>query len=431
MTLTAYLGLLSLGSTTESQTGAEGEQAGQDVCHLRAMSRAVRRAEIDVVSTVAHHSTPWMAKEAKENAAGVTLAIGTMVANYTLCFPVVVARHRLQSFPHRDWRRDNPWSCAQSLWRLYKTSGFRALYPGFGLGLCGQALSAGYESLVNDMMRKIRPVRLSLRLMTLALGRLLTLAVHIPLYPLYRNALILRVQTYSVNKCITNYKTFLQFYFRDLARFIPWRKSHLHYSLPLSSTFVPSCLLNIVTERMLMHLYKYIYRHFTSDLHTESKKDKNSEVQGTSDTDEPNLGRSRRSMEEEHGMLHTFYPELACGVVSSIIVRALSYPVDTVLFRLLLQDSGVHSINTTYRGFFDCIRRTWLDEGGWRAFYPGWGAGVLELFVGYAILELSWWTYRAVDWNMRSSAGSDILTVGKARRLNERFNSSGVDQSSL
>lgn len=87
--------------------------------------------------------------ETHERIAGGALTIGTVVTNYALCFPVVVARHRLQSFPSRDsWQRDTPLYCARYMLETRRVHGLSSLYTGFGLGLLGQAITATYESFV-------------------------------------------------------------------------------------------------------------------------------------------------------------------------------------------------------------------------------------------------------------------------------------------
>lgn len=96
-------------------------------------------------------------------------------------------------------------------------------------------------------------------------------------------------------------------------------------------------------------------------------------------------------------MLHSYYPEILCGMSSSMITRALSYPMDTVIFKLMIQETGLLPIDQQhYKGFFDCCA-TIYHQAGWQGFFSGWGAGVLELTATWLILEASWWTYRLLD----------------------------------
>jgi hypothetical protein len=325
-----------------------------------------------------------------------------MVANYSLCFPIVAARHRLQAVPMLySFRKDTPIYGARKILESYRRgNGIRALYPGFGLGLLGQSLSAVYESMIGQLMNMVLPeakkVGRPLYYLAMLIGKGLTFASNIPLFPLYKNALILRIQSDTANTRIVihNYRDFLRIYRQDLSQF--WKLASFKWNI--TPAFLPSCITNFITEKILIYLYHHLYKAFTNSSLESSKKRK-----------------------EKESMLNTFYPELACGVISSITARILSYPIDTVIFKLMVQDSGVLRVNTTYTGFFDCIIRTWRDEGGWRAFFSGWGIGILEIGMGYAMLEVSWLTYRFMQWRLQSGCPSDSNAIRKARRLRDRL----------
>ncbi|KAI8353982.1 mitochondrial carrier domain-containing protein [Blakeslea trispora] len=390
MTLTAYLGFLSLGSTIQTRHSVECQQEqAEELKALEAIAQAISSAEIDTVSTVSvHHAPSERRVEIRENIMGVTLAIGTMVANYSLCFPIVAARHRLQALPtHQSYARDTPLYGARTILATYRQGGLRRLYPGFGLGLMGQAISASYESCVHQIISHLLPSSTTL---VKAITKCLSLAIQIPLYPLYRNALIMRVQSNPTLIC--SVQDFVRLYRRDLALF--WTPSSL-------SVFIPSCLLNALTEKLLIAIYRRIFHMVTETDDSEKMLKKNKRKEGT--------------------VLQTFYPEIACGVISSIVTRALSYPMDTIIFKLMVQGSGVLASETNYNGFLDCVQQTWYHEGGWKAFYPGWGIGVLEVGMGYLILEASWWAYRFVQWKLQALGSSDTRTVRKAKKLRDRF----------
>ncbi|KAI7902812.1 mitochondrial carrier domain-containing protein [Cokeromyces recurvatus] len=416
MTLNAYLGFLSLGSAIQTRFHTEcQEEERHELERLQRMAQQVTLAEIDTVSTVSIHNAPSERKvEVKENISGVALAISTMIANYSLCFPIVAARHRLQALPTlHSYKRDTPIYGLQSIIYTYKLGGIRRLYPGFGLGLIGQSISATYESGVNQIMSHAitsankRNKKILSNLLSL-LTKGLTLFINIPLYPLYRNALILRVQSDSdlTRVVIHNSRDFIDLYKQELNCFWPTNPNYQH----IISAFLPSCILNAVTEKLLIFIYRFIYQKFSN----ESLSSNDGESSTTTQT---NASKKKKELT----VLHTFYPEIACGVISSMFTRALSYPIDTVIFRLMLQDSGVLKTNTTYTGFFDCIKKMWYEEGGWKGFYPGWGVGVLEVTVGCFILETSWWAYHAIEWKLRAPGSSDTRAVRKARKLKERL----------
>jgi hypothetical protein len=352
----------------------------------------------------------------RENISGVILAIGTMVANYSLCFPIVAARHRLQALPTlHSYKRDTPRYGISTVIYAYRNGGVRRLYPGFGLGLIGQTLSATYESVLNQVMASVMVAarKINVPLFTLAtlIAKGLALAINIPLYPLYRNALILRVQSDSefTRVVIHNPQDFIRAYKQDLKDFWP---PYQNRRLALSA-FLPSCILNMITEKLLIFIYRRMFQKFSSN--TNNHSGDSSSFSNTSSSS------SSSKKKRDSTVLHTFYPEIACGVISSIITRALSYPVDTIIFKLMLQGSGVLRVDTNYNGFFDCVKRTWRDEGGWKAFYPGWGIGILEIGMGYLILEASWWAYRGVQWKLTVPGSSDTRAVRKARKLRDRL----------
>jgi hypothetical protein len=59
MTLSAYLGLLSLGSTIQTRSSAESQDEEEhELNSLRRLAQCISRAEIDTVSTVSIHNAP-------------------------------------------------------------------------------------------------------------------------------------------------------------------------------------------------------------------------------------------------------------------------------------------------------------------------------------------------------------------------------------
>lgn len=378
--------------------------------------------------------------EVRENITGVVLAIGTMVANYSLCFPIVAARHRLQAIPTlHSYERDTPLYGIHTILYTYRQGGIRRLYPGFGLGLIGQTLSATYESGLNQVMSPMiasaNKTSTLLGSLTALLAKGLALLINIPLYPLYRNALILRVQQASSSSqlVIHDPHDFIRLYKQDVRAFWPGNVHHRQ----LMHGFIPSCVLNLITEKLLIYIYRHLFQSFSSNSTTttatgtiDSNSNENLTAAATANasslgagqnTSSASLASAHTKKKRESTVLHTFYPEIACGVISSIITRALSYPVETVIYKLMVQDTGVLAVNTNYKGFLDCVKRTWYEEGGWKAFYPGWGIGVLEIGMGYLILEASWWAYRATQWKLQVPGTSDTRAVRKARKLRERL----------
>ncbi|KAI8141227.1 mitochondrial carrier domain-containing protein [Fennellomyces sp. T-0311] len=436
MTLTAYLGLLSLGSSIQRRSSSDSFEREEQVLRLRRMDTALANAEIDVVNAVSQHSAPAEEKDARESAVAVSLTMGTMVANYILCFPIVVARHRLQAFPIPG-RSDTPVAFARSLHRMYRKQGPASLYSGIGLGLLSQAVTGAYDSYAGRSNRY--------GLVPFLTKTCLGTGLFVLLYPFYRSALIVRVQASGTHKLIRGVKDFALSYTSNLARFFTARREN---QLPMLSVFIPSCITQVLTERLLMFLYHRIYPlvSFRKTNAWSSRRSRSQQRQQQhhrrarrqtveiprvalessllADLDARVVATSsaKDRRREEGKPLRTFYPEMVSGIASSIIARTLIFPIDTVVYKLMLQDSGIQPIPTHYTGFFDCIRQTW-DDGGWKAFFPAWGGLVVEIAVSYLVLEGSWMVYRLADWKLSKYPSQEPQSVRKARHLRERMNS--------
>ncbi|KAI9255042.1 hypothetical protein BDA99DRAFT_151678 [Phascolomyces articulosus] len=385
--------------------------------------------------------------------------MGTMVANYILCFPIVVARHRLQAFPISG-RNDSPIAFIHSFRTMYQTQSISSMYSGIGLGLLSQAVTGAYDSYYGRSRRH--------GIIPFITKACLGTGLFILLYPFYRSALIVRVQSAGTFKLITSVKDFVFSYTHVFTRFFTPRRWNQPLP-PLFSVFIPSCITQVLTEKLLLFLYQRIYPFVSfrktnlwssspsstssrrSRSHQQHRRTRRQAVEDSrialesallAELDPNALGvnggnvmgstaygnstsgssgnRHRRG--DDAKLLRTFYPEMVSGIASSIITRAISFPIDTVVFKLMLQDTGMLPVQTHFTGFFDCIRQTWTSEGGWKAFFPGWGGLVVEIAVSYLVLEGSWMLYRLADWKLSMYPSQEPKSVRKARHLRERIN---------
>ncbi|KAI7861109.1 hypothetical protein BDC45DRAFT_493556 [Circinella umbellata] len=458
MTLTAYLSLLSLGSSIQLRSSSDSFEREEQVYRLQRMDSALSNAQVEVINAVSQHSAPAEEKEARESAVAVSLTMGTMVANYILCFPIVVARHRLQAFPIPG-RNDTPLAFIRSFRQMYQRQGISSMYSGIGLGLLSQAVTGAYDSYYGRSRGKG-----ILRYITKAC---LGTGLFVLLYPFYKSALIIRVQSAGTFKLIQSVKDFLFSYTHIFTRFFSLQRI-FDPQPPLLSVFIPSCITQILTEKLLLFLYQRIYPFVSfrkpnlwssSSTFTNSSSSRRSRLQQQprrarrhavedsrialesallADLDPTALGAinnngglpinnnspssSSSRRRDDVKLLRTFYPEMVSGIASSIITRAISFPIDTIVFKLMLQDTGIQHYPTHYTGFFDCIKQTWLLEGGWKAFFPGWGGLVVEIVASYLVLEGSWMVYRLADWKLSTFPSQEPRSVRKARHLRERMN---------
>lgn len=380
-----------------------------------------------------------------------------MVGNYVLCFPFVVARHRHQTLPGLFSRQRNaPLETIKYLTEMRQKEGWKSLYPGFGLGLLAQGFAVTYESVLNMVLARIfskaaETTSLMTRLSLAALTKSLELAVYIPLHPIYRNALIIRTQTNSpsTRKVITSYSGFWHACKNELCRFSPFGPPTYTNSLPLASVFVPSCLLSIVSERLLTIVYKYLHRFISKSKltdkrvssrrhHPQRRPPRTSSLRQslsrelltsspTSTSPQPTeLARDSSSRDahskslSDETTLYSFYPEVVCGITSSMVTRAIVYPAETIIFRLMLQGSGVLKNDTTYTGFWNCLTTIIREEGWWYGLYQGIGSWMAEVALGYVILESSWVALRLTQWRLKQKYNREEEIEWQARKMTIR-----------
>ncbi|KAH8549502.1 mitochondrial carrier domain-containing protein [Umbelopsis sp. PMI_123] len=438
MTVTAYLCRLTLGNNALAEPEQDHVEVDDETRHARELRQGVEKSEAEVLATVGFYNAPDAQQEAAENFAGFVLAVGSMIGNYVLCFPFVVARHRHQTVPQLFARQKfTPLGSIRYLSNQYRQEGWRALYPGFGLGLLAQGIAVTYESVLNTTLAKIlgkvsESTSLLTRLSLTAMTKTLELAVYIPLHPIYRNALIVRTQTQSpyTQKVITSYTGFWRACKSDLYRFSPFSQHILRSNaLPLSSVFIPSCLLSILSEKLLTIVYKNVHRFLYKSKQSEKRPSGRRQHQHhhhrprtsslrqslsieplsspsltapitASASEQPSQEKLSKSTTDET-TLYSFYPEVVCGITSSMITRALVYPAETVVFRLMLQGSGVLKNDTSYTGFWNCVTTLIQEEGWWSGLYQGIGSWMAEVLLGYFILESSWVALRLTQWHLK------------------------------
>ncbi|KAG2189428.1 hypothetical protein INT44_004570, partial [Umbelopsis vinacea] len=446
---TAYLCRLTLGNNVLADPEQDPAEVDDEIRHAMELRQAVEKSEADVLATVGFYNAPDVQQESAENFAGFSLAVGSMIGNYVLCFPFVVARHRHQTVPQLFARqRDTPFTSITYLANQRQQGGWKALYPGFGLGLLAQGFAVSYESVLNTVISRIFSKATSsttfLTQLSLAfVNKVLELAVYIPLHPIYRNALIVRTQAQTpfTQLVITSYSGFWRACKRDLHRFSPFSQPILaHNALPLSSVFIPSCILSVLSEKLLTIVYKHLHRFLFKSKHTEKRQSSRRQHQTprprTSSLRQPlarevsssspittmaapakdsSQDKSSKSTADET-TLYSFYPEVVCGITSSILTRALVYPAETIVFRLMLQGSGVLKNDTHYTGFWNCVAVVIQEEGVYSGLYQGIGAWLAEVLLGYFILESSWVALRLTQWHLKRKYDRKVEVEWQTRR---------------
>ncbi|RUS27218.1 hypothetical protein BC938DRAFT_483579, partial [Jimgerdemannia flammicorona] len=375
------------------------------------------------------NSAPRFFPDAAENNAGFGLAVTALATNYTLGYPFLVARHRHQAFPFlfRD-RDESPLTYLRYLGNIRANHGLRALYPGLGIGLLTQVTTTGYEAVLNNVDQRLSP-RLRKRgwpvkLVANIIFKGFELALCAPLYPLYRSALILQVQCttaltqisiHTLHDLLASYKDGL------LAIFF---RRNLHWT----STLLPACILHFLGEVIVTTAYNYLHHQLVPTKPSKNQPaasiDLPSPPSPTSSTSPITLTPSSatststststalsskpkqpqpQQQRDATAMLHNFYPDIVCGFASNLVSKLLVLPLETVVVKLALQDSGALRMedHAVYAGFWDCVRRTYANEGGVIAFYNGLlGGWIGEVIVAWIVLEATWGLYRGAKWGI-------------------------------
>ncbi|PIA15971.1 hypothetical protein COEREDRAFT_102608 [Coemansia reversa NRRL 1564] len=82
------------------------------------------------------------------------------------------------------------------------------------------------------------------------------------------------------------------------------------------------------------------------------------------------------------------FVKLAAGTLAGVLARALMYPADAVVLRVVADEAGLTAHG--YSGFSDCLRRLARSPSGLRVLYSGFGrAMAVELGLGWLTLEIA------------------------------------------
>ncbi|KAJ1933125.1 hypothetical protein FBU59_006139 [Linderina macrospora] len=81
------------------------------------------------------------------------------------------------------------------------------------------------------------------------------------------------------------------------------------------------------------------------------------------------------------------YPRTISLMLAEILSRALLFPVDTVIIRLMGDEAGLTRFG--YTGFFSCLRGEWTRVGPASLFAGFTGALVSELAIAWVGAELA------------------------------------------
>ncbi|KAJ2794974.1 hypothetical protein H4R20_006044 [Coemansia guatemalensis] len=88
------------------------------------------------------------------------------------------------------------------------------------------------------------------------------------------------------------------------------------------------------------------------------------------------------------------FVRLAAGTLAAVLARAIMYPADAVVLRVVADETGLTT--HAYAGFCDCLRRLARRPAGLRVLYSGFGrAMAVELGLGWLTLEIAHYLCKA------------------------------------
>ncbi|KAF9208485.1 hypothetical protein BGZ49_008670 [Haplosporangium sp. Z 27] len=196
----------------------------------------VTEAERDILGTTVYLPAPNTRDEAAENKSGFILVVTSLTLNNIGCYPFFGIRDRHQVFP-----------------RLFPETSPRSSFE-----YLRQALLNSIIGRLRQRSRKVLP-----KAMIYLSTRIVEFLLYIPLYPLLRNSLLLRMDSRAgpwptSSSYIYLLKSFAIDYVHDLIGLFHSR-GRSPSILPFYSTVLPSYVLNLLFEIIQTWIFRWIY----------------------------------------------------------------------------------------------------------------------------------------------------------------------------
>ncbi|KAG0215522.1 hypothetical protein BGX28_009570 [Mortierella sp. GBA30] len=221
-------------------------------------------AERDILSTTVYLPAPSVRDESAENKSGFILVVTSLTLNNIGCYPFFGIRDRHQVFP-KLFPLTSPRSSFDYLRQVYRSQGILGIWYGMPCSMICHTCTIFYEAFLNSIIGRFR--RRSRKVLPKALiylsTRIVEFLLYIPLYPLIRNSLLLRMDSragpWPVNSsylCLL--RTFFIDYVHDLVGLF-YSRGQSPNILPVYSTVLPSYILNLVFEIIQTWIFRWIY----------------------------------------------------------------------------------------------------------------------------------------------------------------------------
>ncbi|KAF9154265.1 hypothetical protein BG015_001448 [Linnemannia schmuckeri] len=432
----------------DSDSHEERQQAA--IAKILARQRVLVDAERDILGTTVYLPVPNVRDEAAENKSGFILVVTSLTLNNIGCYPFFGIRDRHQVFP-KLFPETSPRSSFQYLQQVYRSQGVLGIWYGMPCSMICHTCTIFYEAFLNSIVARLR--HRSRKVLPKPLiylsTRIVEFLLYIPLYPLLRNSLLLRMDSRTGPwpgnaSYLYLLRSFFVDYVHDLIGLF-YSRGRSPSILPLYSTVLPSYVLNLLFEIIQTWIFRWIYpRLVPASFFSRKRSSKSSSMHppqhpppllssiprgsssanngGTSSSssrsppsrrngarhNHHHQYQSQQQQQQQQQNQQAFYPEMVCAMTSSMITRVLLYPLDTVASRVSAQGGsfpGIGMAPTRYNGFWDCWRKSLRPEGGglWGLYSGVVDCIIVEAMVRWIVLEGTWFAHLAIKWFHRRS----------------------------
>ncbi|KAF9133404.1 hypothetical protein BGW39_009827 [Mortierella sp. 14UC] len=246
----------------DSSDSEEQHQAAIE--KILARQRVLADAERDILGTTVYLPAPNVRDEAAENKSGFILVVTSLTLNNIGCYPFFGIRDRHQVFP-KLFPETSPRSSFQYLQNVYRSQGVLGIWYGMPCSMICHTCTIFYEAFLNSIIGRLR--KRSRKILPKPLidlsTRIVEFLLYIPLYPLLRNSLLLRMDSrtgpWPGN---ASYLYLLRYFFVDYVHDLIglfYSRGRSPSILPLYSTVLPSYVLNFLFEIIQTWIFRWIY----------------------------------------------------------------------------------------------------------------------------------------------------------------------------
>ncbi|KAF9190672.1 hypothetical protein BGZ51_008314 [Haplosporangium sp. Z 767] len=272
-------------STTTNTTDDDHQQTQEAlIAKILERQQVLVEAEQDILGTTVYVPSPDVKDEAAENKSGFILVVTSLTLNNIGCYPFFGIRDRHQVFPQL-FPETSPRSSIQYLQKVYRSQGVLGIWYGMPCSMICHTCTIFYEAFLNSVIGRFRQRSRKVLPKTLIYlsTRVVEFLLYIPLYPLLRNSLLLRMDSRtgpwpSNSSYLYLLRSFLVDYVHDLIGLF-YSRGRSPSILPLYSTVLPSYILNLLFEIIQTWIFRWIYPKLVPASFFTRKKQKSSTAQ--------------------------------------------------------------------------------------------------------------------------------------------------------